>query len=191
MNISPKAIFLDRDGVLIHEVNYLSSLSDIYFYSDVPQGLRALKKAGYLLIVVTNQSGVARGFFPVSFVEECHHEMNRILADYKVELDHLYFCPHHEDGFAPYNIPCICRKPEPGMISQAVEDLQLDLECSVMIGDKLSDVELAINAGVEGILLTTGHGMNAVDEVTAKYPLTPVFRSFGRAVDYILKRGCI
>ncbi len=186
MTIRQKAVFLDRDGVLIHDVHYLSKLDDITLYPDVPHGLSRLKAAGYLLIVVTNQSGVARGYFPDSFVRECHDEINRILAPHHVQLDHLYYCPHHINGKPPLDIQCECRKPAPGLIYQAHGELDLDLDQATMIGDKLCDVELAANAQIRGILLTTGHGRDAVEQVAESFPDTPVFSSFNDAVDFIL-----
>lgn len=186
MTAQKKAVFLDRDGVLIHDVHYLSRLEDIKFYPDVAEGLRRLKAAGYQLVVVTNQSGVSRGFFPESFVIDCHNELNRTLAVHQAQLDHLYFCPHHIDGNPPLNVHCNCRKPAPGMINRAQRELDLDLSQAFMIGDKLSDVEMAVNADVRGILLTTGQGKDAVGPVSVKYPDIPVFTDFTDAVDFIL-----
>lgn len=186
MTTQRKTVFLDRDGVLIHDVHYLANLADIQFYPDVPAGLRRLKTAGFQLVVITNQSGVARGYFPISFVETCHKEMNRILESHQASLDALYFCPHHVDGQPPLNIHCHCRKPAPGLIYMAQNDLDIDLDRSYMIGDKTSDIELAINAGVAGILLTTGQGEQAVDHIRRTYPAIPVCSSFTGAVDRIL-----
>lgn len=186
MTSGQKAIFLDRDGVLIHDVHYLSNLEEIQFYPDVPDGLRRLKDAGFLLVVVTNQSGVARKYFPREFVNECHVTMNRFLDSYGVKLDHLYYCPHHVDGHPPLNIDCDCRKPAPGLILQAEKELDLELNQTVMIGDKQSDIELAVNAGIPGILLTTGQGEAAHPSVSARFPETPVFPDFMSATEHIL-----
>ena len=186
MSTRQKAVFLDRDGVLIHDVHYLSRLEDIKIYPDVPPGLRRLKEAGYLLVVVTNQSGVARGYFPETFVSECHTAINQYLLPHEIQLDRFYHCPHHIDGNSPLNIRCECRKPSPGMVFQAQEELNINLDESYMIGDKLSDIQLAVNANLQGILLTTGQGTDACQAVAESCPDTPVFSSFLAAVKYIL-----
>ncbi|MBT4090185.1 MAG: HAD family hydrolase [Deltaproteobacteria bacterium] len=191
MSDQRKAIFLDRDGVLIHDVHYLSKLEDIQIYPDVPKGLRRLQDFGYLLVVVTNQSGVARGYFPQKFVRECHDRINQLLEVHQVQLDHLYYCPHHVSGLPPYNLKCDCRKPAPAMIQQAEKELNLCLQASVMIGDKRSDVELAINADIKGILLTTGQGASTSQSVAQDYPSIPIFPSFTQAVDYIIEAADI
>lgn len=179
------AVFLDRDGVLIHDVHYLSSLDDIRFYPDISDGLKILRDCGYLLIVVTNQSGVARGFFPKTFVVECHNRMNQMLETDQAKLDHLYFCPHHINGLPPYNIKCDCRKPAPGMIRQAEKELNLNLQASFLIGDKKSDVESALSVNMTGILLTTGQGKQFSQTVAQDYPSTPILPSFSQAVAHI------
>jgi len=185
MHDQQKAIFLDRDGVLIHDVHYLSKLDDIQFYPDVPAGLRRLHEYGYLLVVITNQSGVARGYFRQTFVRECHERMNQMLEINHVKLDHLYFCPHHINGLPPYDFECDCRKPAPGMIQKAEKELNLDLQASFLIGDKQSDVEAAQNGNVSGILLTTGHGKEYAQPVALDYPSILIFPSFSQAVKHI------
>ncbi len=186
MDDQRKAIFLDRDGVLIHDVHYLSNLEDILIYSDVPKGLKLLKDCGYLLVVVTNQSGVARGFFSQDFVRECHQRINQLLEVHNVQLDHLYYCPHHINGLSPLNIECDCRKPAPAMVQQAEKELNLNLQDSFMIGDKQSDVELALNANIKGILLTTGQGAPVARKIARDYPSIAIFQSFTQAVNHII-----
>ena len=187
MDDQRKAIFLDRDGVLIHDVHYLSSLKDIQIYPDVPKGLKRLKDCGYLLVVVTNQSGVARGFFSQDFVQECHQRINQQLEIHHVQLDHLYYCPHHTNGLPPLNIDCECRKPAPAMVLQAEEELNIRLQDSFMIGDKRSDIELALNANIKGILLTTGQGAMAAPSIAQDYPSIDIFQSFTEAVNHIIE----
>ncbi len=181
------AIFLDRDGVLIHEVCYLSDLREIRMYEDVPSGLKRLKRSGYKLIVITNQSGVARGYFRESFVHRSFEKINRILAQDCVQLDAMYYCPHHPDGRRPYKIRCDCRKPEPGMIRAARREHNIDLARSYMLGDKICDIELALNANVKGILLETGFGSQQSARVGSRFPKTPIFPNFSQAVNFILK----
>lgn len=186
MAYGSKTVFLDRDGVLIHDVHYLSKLEQIEFYSDVPEALKELKKHGYKLIMVTNQSGVARGYFNESFVLASFQYMNRFLKEKGAALDMMYFCPHHPDGQSPFNIVCNCRKPAPGMIQKAANDYPIDRENSYMIGDKYCDIELAANAQLQGILLTTGYGKEHSEKIMNKYPATPYFEKFSKAIEYIL-----
>ncbi len=153
------AVFLDRDGTLIKEVGYLSSLSQIEILPNVPEGLKLLKSLGYFLIVVTNQSGVARGLFSESFVLQVHSVLREMLAQKCVQIDAFYYCPHHPtEGFPPYDIDCECRKPKTGMLKEAARARSIDISRSWVIGDSLVDMQLARNAGCRGVLLGTGHG---------------------------------
>ncbi|MCP4751791.1 MAG: HAD family hydrolase [Proteobacteria bacterium] len=188
MSGTQRAVFLDRDGVLIRDVHYLSDLKDVEFYPDVPEGLRVLKKCGFKLIMVTNQSGVARGFFTEEFVHRVYEEMNRHLDRSGIQLDALYYCPHHPHGKPPYDVECSCRKPSPGMIRQAVQDHNIETGQSYMIGDKRCDVELAVNSKLSGILLETGYGRQDAKPVRAAYPQIPIFPTFSKAVDFIVSR---
>ena len=183
------AVFLDRDGVLIHEEHYLSCLEQITLYDDVAEGLKRLKEQGFLLIMVTNQSGVSRGYFDEEFVKAAFEKINKNLSSAEVAIDAMYYCPHHIKGNPPYNIECDCRKPAPGMIQNACRDFEIDLDRSFMIGDKLCDVKLAVNAGVKGIQVLTGHGEEEVEKVQAALPETPICERFTGAVDFILNGG--
>lgn len=183
-----KAVFLDRDGVLIEDVNYLSSLSQIKFFADIPNGLKRLKSTGFLLIVITNQSGVARGYFTEDFVRKTHQKLNQILQTYQIQIDASYFCPHHPEGHSPYNIVCGCRKPNPGMIHKAAIEHDIDIDQSYMIGDKISDMELALNANLTGILVKTGYGVQQSERIAETYPQINQFDSFSSATDFIIRR---
>ncbi|MDH5561130.1 MAG: HAD family hydrolase [Deltaproteobacteria bacterium] len=183
------AVFLDRDGVLICEKNYLADLNQVQFYKDVPDGLCRLKDMGFLLIVITNQSGVARGYYPESFVYEVFEHINQLLEPYHITLDAHYYCPHIKDGIEPYNIDCDCRKPKPGMINQALKDYPVDLKRSFLIGDKISDIALAKNTGLSGIQLITGHGKEHSMEVRHSYPETPILKDFHTAVEFIAAKN--
>jgi len=187
--IPKKAVFLDRDGVLIHDVNYLSSFSQIKFYDDVPPGLLKLKESGFLLIVVTNQSGVARGYFTEDFVQKTHIKMNQFLENYRIQIDDFYYCPHHIDGIDPYNRVCECRKPRPGLINKATIDHPINIDRSFMIGDKTSDMETAINAGLSAILVKTGYGANQSELIAEKFPKIRQFDSFSSATDHIIQHS--
>ena len=163
-----EAIFLDRDGTLIEEVNYLSKIEDIKFFADVPQTLKKLKNKGYLLIVVTNQSGVAKGYIKESFVKEVFLQMNLFLESYKVQLDDCFYCPHHPAGQTPYNIDCDCRKPKIGMLQKAAETYKINLESSWVVGDKVSDVKMAQKLKSKAGLVLTGYGQSEKLKLTNK-----------------------
>ena len=183
------AVFLDRDGVLIHDVDYLSDLNDVKMYDDVPLALSKLKEAGFLLIMITNQSGVARGYFDEAFVKATYQKIQNILQTHMITLDSMFYCPHHIKGKHPYNIDCNCRKPSPGMIFEADKQFNIDLSHSYMIGDKLCDIELALNTGTEGLLLKTGYGKTQAAQVAAKYSDINIFNRIFEAADYILAQS--
>jgi D-glycero-D-manno-heptose 1,7-bisphosphate phosphatase len=153
------AVFLDRDGTLIEERGYLDTLEDIVLLAGTTDALHLLRDAGYALVLVTNQAGVARGFFNEAFVRQAHRHLAAMLATEGIVLDGYYYCPHHPDGVvAEYSRVCQCRKPAPGMVAQAARDLDLDVGRSFVVGDKWLDVELASNAGARGLLVRTGYG---------------------------------
>ena len=155
-----KACFLDRDGVLIEEENYLSDPARARLCDGVVKALARLHASGYLLVVVSNQSGVARGYFTMRAVEAVQSRIAKLLAGRGVVVDAWYNCPHHPEGSVPeLAIDCECRKPKPGMLLKAAQDLGIDLKASFMIGDRLSDIEAAFNAGCPAAaLVATGHG---------------------------------
>lgn len=155
-----KAVFLDRDGTLNVDVGYLHQLEDLELFPWTGDALRLLKRAGYLLVVVTNQSGIAHGLIAPEFVPACHAEMRRRLAPAGADLDALYFCNHHPRGsIAELAIDCRCRKPRPGMVDDAVRDLEIDTSQSWVIGDKWLDVNLGHAVGARSILVRTGWGV--------------------------------
>lgn len=155
-----KAVFLDRDGTLNVDVGYLHQLEDLELFPWTGDALRLLKRAGYLLVVVTNQSGIAHGLIAPEFIPACHAEMRRRLAPAGADLDALYFCNHHPRGsIAELAVDCRCRKPRPGMVDDAVRDLQIDTSQSWVIGDKWLDVNLGHAVGARSILVRTGWGV--------------------------------
>jgi D-glycero-D-manno-heptose 1,7-bisphosphate phosphatase len=169
-----KAVFLDRDGTINEEVQYLSSVADFRFIAGVPEALCRLKEAGFLLVVVTNQSGIGRGYYDEADLASIHAHMHAELAVYGASIDACYFCPHHpEHALGDYRRDCACRKPLPGMLEQAADDLDIDLAASFMIGDKLADVEAGINAGCTAMLVHTGYGSGVASKLppgVASYP---------------------
>tara|TARA_R110001583_G_C5666121_1_gene410185 strand:+ start:7602 stop:8159 length:558 start_codon:yes stop_codon:yes gene_type:complete len=153
-----RAIFLDRDGVINVDNGYVSIVDDFEFIEGVIEALQALKKKNYLLVLITNQSGIARGYFSEEQFHTLTEWMDWSLADRGVDLDGIYYCPHHaEHGIGEYKIDCDCRKPKPGMINDAVKELGIDLSQSILVGDKVSDLQAGIAAGVKhNYLVRTG-----------------------------------
>lgn len=154
-----RAIFLDRDGTLNTDVGYLHRLEDLELYPWTTDAVRLLKRAGYTLVIVTNQSGIAHGLIDPGFITICHDEMRRRLQLGGADLDALYYCPHHPRGIVEgLNVDCRCRKPSPGMIEAAVRDHGIDPKQSWVIGDKWLDVQLGQGVGARSILVRTGWG---------------------------------
>jgi D-glycero-D-manno-heptose 1,7-bisphosphate phosphatase len=154
-----KAAFIDRDGVINEERNYVHRIEDFVLLPGVPDALRLLRDAGYLLVVVTNQAGIARGYYDHAAVDTLHAHLRALLHTEGVVLDGVYLCPHHPAGAVPaFAMDCDCRKPAPGMLLQAAEELGIDLAASILIGDKLSDIEAGRRAGVRAtVLVESGH----------------------------------
>ncbi len=156
--MSHKAVFLDKDGTLVDDVPYNVNPDRIVLTAGVLAALQQLQQAGYLLIVITNQSGVARGFFPESALAVVWLKLQSLFASAGVVLTDFYYCPHHPEGLIqPYAIACQCRKPQPGLLLQAAQDHDIDLSQSWMIGDILHDVAAGREAGCRTILLDNGN----------------------------------
>jgi len=158
MNNAKPAVFLDRDGVLNKDNGYVSQVDDFEFIEGAIEACIELKKKGYLLVVITNQSGIARGMFSEEQFHSLTEWMDWSMADRGVDLDGIYYCPHHaEAGQGEYKIDCACRKPKPGMLLDAIKDLNIDVENSLLIGDKVSDLHAGIAAGIKvNYLVRTG-----------------------------------
>jgi len=153
-----KAIFLDKDGTLIENIPYNIDPEKIRLYEGVPEALQQLKNAGFQLIIVTNQPGVAYGYFEEQKLNHLWRAFGKIFAKEDVVIDGFYYCPHHGQGSVKeYSIECTCRKPLPGMICQAARDHDIDLSRSWMIGDILHDVEAGNRAGCKTILINNGN----------------------------------
>jgi D-glycero-D-manno-heptose 1,7-bisphosphate phosphatase len=146
------AVFIDRDGTLIRDVGYLSSEKQLEILPKVPDALRLLREKGYKVVVVTNQSGIARGRLTESLLANIHRELFGRLARSGAQVDGVYYCPHHPtEGFAPYKTVCDCRKPNTGMIRQAAAELDVAASRSYVVGDQMTDMELAARIGARGI----------------------------------------
>jgi D-glycero-D-manno-heptose 1,7-bisphosphate phosphatase len=173
-----RAVFLDRDGVINVEKGYLHRIEDLAFLPGVPEAIGLLKDAGYLVIVITNQSGVARGYYTMEAVSLLHRHMEHELAALGARIDAWYVCPHHPE----HGGGCSCRKPLPGMIEQAAADFRIDPARSYMIGDKLSDVEAGLAAGCRSILVGTGYGADHGGGIPDHVPLFPDLLAAARAI---------
>ena len=164
-----RVIFLDRDGTLNEEVHYLHKKEDLQLIDGVPEALRRFRENGYRLVVVTNQAGVARGYYQEEDVKLLHEYMNEILRPLRAEIDCFFYCPHHpEHGIGAYKKNCSCRKPDIGMFEQAEQYFQVDKAHSWMIGDKLIDVEAGKRFGVRTVLVGTGYGAKVHQELTGQ-----------------------
>lgn len=154
-----KVIFLDRDGTINEEVNYLYKPEDLKIFPGVAKAIRALGDMGFKIVVVTNQAGVARGYYTCEDVERLHEYLNNCLKADGAWIDRFFYCPHHPVyGIGDYKKECSCRKPGTGMFEMAGKEYEIDKEHSYMIGDKLLDVEAGKQFGIHGILVGTGYG---------------------------------
>ncbi|WP_129715853.1 HAD-IIIA family hydrolase [Pedobacter sp. SYP-B3415] len=157
MGVRP-AIFLDKDGTLIHDVPYNVDPSLIRLSEHTIEGLRLFQESGFALIVISNQSGVARGLFPVEALEGVERRLRELLLAEGICLDDFIFCPHHPEGVVPaYTCDCACRKPKPGMILLAARRHKIDLSRSWMIGDILDDAEAGKRSGCQSVVISNGN----------------------------------
>ncbi len=180
-----KAVFLDRDGTINVEKEYLINPSDFEFLPGVPNALQKLQNAGFLLVIVSNQSGVARGYFTESQVDVLHQSMEKRLELFGVSFDGIYFCPHHPtSGQSKYLCDCECRKGKPGMLLTAAKELQIDLSQSFMIGDKIADIQAGHAAGCKTFLVKTGYGKDF--EVASRTYCSQVVDDLLAAADIIV-----
>jgi len=153
-----KAVFIDKDGTLIHDVPYNVNPTHIRLQDGAGPCLKNLKDRGYKLVVISNQSGVAHGYFDEQSLTPVWETLQTLLSPYAVTLDGFYYCPHHPRGTViPYATPCTCRKPMPGMLLKAAEELDITLSASWMVGDILDDIEAGNKAGCRTILINNGN----------------------------------
>jgi D-glycero-D-manno-heptose 1,7-bisphosphate phosphatase len=181
--IARPAVFLDRDGTIAEEVGYLNHVSRFRLLPAVAAAIRTLNEAELPVIVVTNQSGVGRGYFPESVVKEVHDRMREELLAEGARLDGVYYCPHvSADG-------CECRKPKTGMFEQAARELRVDLKRSFVVGDRYGDIEAANRAGARSVLVRTGYGEGELAWHAQRWPKQPEFvaENLAAATRWILK----
>jgi D-glycero-D-manno-heptose 1,7-bisphosphate phosphatase len=153
------AIFIDRDGTINEDIGYLSSLDELIIYPWAAEAIRLINESEFKAVIVTNQSGIARGLYTEETLAAIHERMMSELAREHARIDAIYYCPHHPKiGDGHYRKACECRKPNSGMLLQAAREHGIDLARSYVIGDKASDINLATGAGARGVLVLTGYG---------------------------------
>ena len=173
-----QAVFLDRDGTIMEDANYVGRLDQVVLIPSAKQALRRLRDAGFKLFIVTNQSGVGRGYFPREAVEEIHAHLDEQFGPVGVSFDRYYVCPHHpEDN-------CDCRKSKPKFLQDAAAEYALDLRHCFMIGDRPSDIQCGINAGTKTVLVLTGVGQETLSK--GEVPASFVARDIAEAAEWIL-----
>lgn len=183
MSNKKPAVFLDRDGVINKDNGYVSQIDDFEFIEGVIEACIKLKAKGYLLIVITNQSGIARGLFSEAQFHTLTEWMDWSMADRGVDLDGIYYCPHHNiEGKGEFKIDCECRKPKPGMLFDAIKDLNIDIDNSILVGDKVSDLQAGIAAGIKtNYLVRSGKEITEEGEKLA----TDIFNDLAAFADCI------
>jgi D-glycero-D-manno-heptose 1,7-bisphosphate phosphatase len=182
------AVFIDRDGSINEDIGYLSRPDDLVIYPWAAEAIRLVNQSGMKAIVITNQSGIARGLYTEEILNQIHERLREEIAREGARIDAIYYCPHHPRiGDERYRQMCACRKPEPGMLLQAARDHSIDLHRSYVIGDKSSDINAAANAGAKGVLVLTGYGREIEDD-RERWPCEPAFvaRDLLEAVKMIL-----
>ena len=180
-----RAVFLDRDGTISEEMGYVNHIDRFRIFPYAAEAIRRLNRAEIPVIVVTNQSGIARNIFPESLVHEVHQKMIAELAAGGARIDAIYFCPHKSED------ACECRKPHPGLLERAAREHALDLTASWVVGDRYADLEMGHAAGTRGILVMTGYGRGEYEYYRSTWPRQPdaLAENLTDAVRNILKRG--
>ena len=169
-----RAVFIDRDGTISEEVGYINHASRFRLFPYSAAALKQLHENGYLAIVITNQAGVARGYFSEDMVQQIHRRMTDELTAGGAALDAIYYCAHHPlVGEPPYRLDCDCRKPKPGLLLRAARDFDIDLAKSWMVGDRYGDIELAANAGVKSALVLSGYGRGEWEHQRDNWTIKP------------------
>ncbi len=178
-----RAVFLDRDGTIAEEVGYVNHLSRFHVFPFAAAAIRRLNQAGWPVIVVTNQSGVARGFFPEALIHQVHEKLAAELAPGGARLDGIYYCPHGAEDV------CNCRKPHAGMLERAAGEHGLELRDSWLVSDRYADIEMGHRAGCQSILVLSGYGRGEYEWNRGRWRRQPdhVVENLGAAVDVILE----
>jgi len=184
------AVFIDRDGTINEQMGYINHMSRFIIFPGVVEAVRLLNAHDFWAIVLTNQGGVARGYYPIDLMHEIHAFLTRSLNNQGAIIDGIFYCPHHPAGIVPeYNKECNCRKPKTGLVHQALEAFDIDMSKSYMIGDRYVDIELASRLDIEGVLVKTGYGLGEIDYVLPQHPIKPshIAQNLFDAVKWILR----
>jgi D-glycero-D-manno-heptose 1,7-bisphosphate phosphatase len=186
-----RAIIMDRDGTVCEEVGYVNHVDRVRLLPRSAAAILAANDAGFQTVVVTNQAGVARGYFAETLIDEAHDRVRELLARDGARLDGIYYCPHHpEVGAPPYRKACSCRKPSPGMLERARDEMGIDLSASYMVGDTVKDIEAGHRAGTTTVLVLTGYGKGELEYQSQRWAVRPdhVAMDLLDAVTWILGR---
>ena len=168
-----QAVFIDRDGTLNEDIGYVSRPEQLILYPWSAEAVRLINESGLLAVVITNQSGIARGMYTEKTLAEIHSRMIQELDEHGARIDAVYYCPHHPDvGNHRYRLECDCRKPQPGLLKAAARDHDIDLARSFVIGDKASDMKLAEHTGARAALVLTGYGSETLAH-PERWPCAP------------------
>ena len=172
-NLRP-AVFLDRDGTVNEQMGYINHISRFHLLPEAGRAIKLLNDHKIPVVVVSNQSGLARGYFPKELLNQVHEKMDRLLAQEGAHIDGLYYCPHHPEAKEmQYRIDCNCRKPKTGMLLQAADEMNLDLSLSFVVGDRWSDIKCADRAGCSSVLVLTGYGRGDYEYIGPDQDIQP------------------
>lgn len=183
-----RAVFVDRDGTLIVDKHFLSNPDEIEFIPGTIEALKIIQQSDFKIVVISNQSGVARGFFDINTVEKVNARLVEMLVTHHIYVDAMYYCPHHPEGTVDeYAVECNCRKPSAGMVEDAAFQLGINLQKSFVIGDKVDDINLGKVIGARAIMVKTGYGDKQKEEIEALdfYKETPIVEDLLEAVNYL------
>ncbi|WP_319547750.1 D-glycero-beta-D-manno-heptose 1,7-bisphosphate 7-phosphatase [Desulfogranum marinum] len=184
------AVFLDRDGTINEQMGYINHISRFQLLPGIGEAIRRLNELHIPVIVVTNQSGLARGYFPASLLDEVHQKMEKQLADAGAHVDGIYICPHHPEAKEEkYRRACNCRKPKTGLLEQAATELNIDLPASFVVGDRWSDIRCGKAVGATSILVLTGYGRGDAQYIGPHQQIQPDYTAedLQQAVSWILQ----
>ncbi|OGG67156.1 hypothetical protein A3C21_04310 [Candidatus Kaiserbacteria bacterium RIFCSPHIGHO2_02_FULL_59_21] len=182
------AIFLDRDGVLNEEIGYASDPKDLRLITGATAAIRVFNERSIPVVVVSNQSGIARGYHTETDTKRFNAALSKALQKEGAYVDGWYYCPHHPDGKGEYAKVCDCRKPMPGLLRRAADEMSLDLSRSVVIGDKASDIAAGIAVGCQTVLVLTGHGANEWAVWREDFQPSHVAPDLARATEWLLAK---
>jgi D-glycero-D-manno-heptose 1,7-bisphosphate phosphatase len=168
------AVFIDRDGTINEQLGYINHLSRFVILPGISEAVRLLNKNNWWAIIVTNQGGLARGYYPMELVDEIHAFLKSSLKEQGAIIDGIFFCPHHPAGVVPeFSTDCDCRKPETGLVDKALEAFDIDMSNSYVVGDRHVDIELASRLNLKGVLVKTGYGQGELEYIIPEKRLKP------------------